>query len=166
MRFIPRHAVVTSGCGEGITPLNAFDAALLNAGIGNLNLIRLSSVLPPGMSINDLRDAKEELAALLPGQIVPAVYASCTNGARGATISAAIAVIVPIAQNSNGMIFEASGIASEETIRDMAKQMATESMLVRQAIWNEIRTESVSAVVGERPTCVIAAVVFYDVEAV
>jgi arginine decarboxylase len=164
MRLLPRLAVMTSGSGEGGTSLNAFDAALLNAGIGNLNLMRLSSVLPPNTSIHDLRDFKEGLA-LLPGQLVPVVYASWTDSTRGATISAAVAVIVPTVQDLNGMIFEASGLANEETIRDVAKQMAIESMLVRQSDWKEIRIESVSAVVEDRPTCVIAAVVFCDVEA-
>lgn len=42
---------VTSGTGEGPTPVAAFDAALINAGIANYNLIRLSSVIPVGSVI-------------------------------------------------------------------------------------------------------------------
>lgn len=41
----------TSGHAEGITELNAFDNALLNAGIGNLNLIKLSSIVPANVEI-------------------------------------------------------------------------------------------------------------------
>ena len=37
---------ITSGTGEGPTPLAAFDAALLAAGVANYNLICLSSVIP------------------------------------------------------------------------------------------------------------------------
>lgn len=40
-----------TGRGEGPTPLAAFDAALLDAGIGNHNLIYLSSVIPPDSEI-------------------------------------------------------------------------------------------------------------------
>jgi arginine decarboxylase len=36
---------VTTGKGEGPTPLAAFDAALIDAGIPNYNLIYLSSVI-------------------------------------------------------------------------------------------------------------------------
>lgn len=43
--------VVSRGTGEGPTPLAAFDAALLAAGVENYNLIRLSSVIPPGAGI-------------------------------------------------------------------------------------------------------------------
>lgn len=37
---------VTTGTGEGPTPIAAFDAALIDAGIANYNLICLSSVIP------------------------------------------------------------------------------------------------------------------------
>lgn len=38
---------VVWGHGEGKTSLSAFDRTLLEAGIHNLNLIPLSSVIPP-----------------------------------------------------------------------------------------------------------------------
>lgn len=39
---------ITSAVGYGPTRLAAFDAALQKAGIANFNLIRLSSIIPPG----------------------------------------------------------------------------------------------------------------------
>ena len=48
---------VTSGIGEGKTPLSAFDAALKDAGVHNFNLIILSSVIPP-KSVIKLRKFK------------------------------------------------------------------------------------------------------------
>src|SRR5205085_9575333 len=47
--------VVSHGTGEGPTPLAAFDKALLAAGVENYNLIRLSSVIPPGAGIERRR---------------------------------------------------------------------------------------------------------------
>ena len=47
--------VVTTGTGEGPTSLAAFDQALLNAGVANYNLIYLSSIIPPGSSIERSR---------------------------------------------------------------------------------------------------------------
>jgi arginine decarboxylase len=38
---------LTTGTGEGPTALAAFDAALIDAGVANHNLIYLSSVIPP-----------------------------------------------------------------------------------------------------------------------
>jgi arginine decarboxylase len=43
--------VMARGLGRGPTPLAAFDAALLDAGVANYNLICLSSVIPPGSRI-------------------------------------------------------------------------------------------------------------------
>lgn len=43
-----KHIVITRGVGTAGTCLAAFDDALFNAGIANLNLITLSSVIPPG----------------------------------------------------------------------------------------------------------------------
>ena len=37
---------ITSGKAEGPSKLNAFDNALLDAGIGDVNLIKVSSILP------------------------------------------------------------------------------------------------------------------------
>src|SRR5262249_17098555 len=47
-------AATTSGSAEGTTELNAFDNALLAAGIGNINLVKVSSILPPNTEIVDL----------------------------------------------------------------------------------------------------------------
>jgi len=65
---IPNTVWAAAGAAEGDTELNAFDNALLAAQIGNLNLIRISSVLP--------RDALlvDEPLPITPGALVPAVY--------------------------------------------------------------------------------------------
>lgn len=43
---------VSAGIGQGSTPLSAFDNALFEAGIGNYNLVVLSSVVPIGATIH------------------------------------------------------------------------------------------------------------------
>ena len=47
---------IRTGSGIAYTPLAAFDAALLEAGIGNLNLIYLSSVIPRPSTIRSTRE--------------------------------------------------------------------------------------------------------------
>ena len=42
---------ITSGRAEGPTKLNAFDNALLDAEIGDVNLIKVSSILPSGTEL-------------------------------------------------------------------------------------------------------------------
>jgi arginine decarboxylase len=43
---------IASAVGRGRTELSAFDAALLDAGVANFNLIRLSSVIPGGAALH------------------------------------------------------------------------------------------------------------------
>ena len=43
--------IVTSGRGVGPTRVSAYDSALLDAGIGDFNLIELSSIIPPASNI-------------------------------------------------------------------------------------------------------------------
>lgn len=50
---------LVSGSGSGATELGAFDSALLDAGIGNFNLICLSSVVPPDSEIVELSGPAE-----------------------------------------------------------------------------------------------------------
>jgi len=45
---------LTSGTANGPTPLAAFDAALLAAGVGNYNLLKLSSVIPAGSILEEV----------------------------------------------------------------------------------------------------------------
>ena len=46
-----REIRLSTGVGVADTSLAAFDAALYEAGIGNFNLLPLSSVIPPGADI-------------------------------------------------------------------------------------------------------------------
>ena len=61
----PKKFTVLAGTAEGPTRLNAFDNALLASGIGNVNLLRVSSILPPyAQEIDKLE--------IIPGQLMPA----------------------------------------------------------------------------------------------
>jgi arginine decarboxylase len=67
----PANYFFAKGHAEGYMELNAFDAALLDAGIGNTNLVKMSSILPPGcLQIQPL--------PLPPGCLVPVAYSAIT----------------------------------------------------------------------------------------
>lgn len=80
---IPRTIHLTQGAAEGTTPLNAFDNALAQAGVHNLNLVRVSSIVPKGCEFGPNRDWEV-------GTLMPAVYSFVTSSVRGETISACI----------------------------------------------------------------------------
>ena len=108
---------VTGGAGEDTTELNAFDNALLAAGIGELNLIKVSSVVPPGAQV------LATPPTIAPGSLVPSVYATASSQAAGETICAALGV--GIGPDAHGMIFEhaaSSREAGERTVSSMVEE--------------------------------------------
>jgi arginine decarboxylase len=82
--MIPQKFFVTSGRAiSEVTDLNAFDRALINAGIGEQNIVDVSSVLPVGI--------KQVNRQKLPmGAITHCVLAQMRGG-EGETIAAGIA---------------------------------------------------------------------------
>ena len=97
-------AAATAGHAEGGTTLNAFDNALLAAGIGNINLIKVSSILPPEVPVIDLPKIK-------PGALIPTAYAAMTSETPGETVAAAVGYAVPDDPAKNGVIMEFHGVA-------------------------------------------------------
>ncbi|MFQ6112445.1 MAG: pyruvoyl-dependent arginine decarboxylase, partial [Nitrospinota bacterium] len=93
----PTKYFLTQGSSEGISPLNAFDGALISAGIGNTNLIKVSSILPP-------RCQQVPPLAIPQGALLPAAYAHITSDIPGETISAAVAIALPEDESKAGLI--------------------------------------------------------------
>lgn len=120
----PTKYFLVSGASDGFTPLNAFDGALLQAGIGNTNIIKMSSIVPPRCKLISP-------IALPPGALVPAAYASITSDVPGEIISAGVAIALPKDKNRNGLIMEYSGKGKKDQIEEKVRQMALEGMKLR-----------------------------------
>ncbi|HIE09103.1 MAG TPA: pyruvoyl-dependent arginine decarboxylase, partial [Armatimonadetes bacterium] len=101
-----KRACLVVGAAEGGTELNAFDNALLAAGIGDVNLVKVSSIIPPGVELVD------QLNPLPRGAFVPVVYASLVSREPGRRI--AVAVGVGRAADGFGVVMEAEGEGREE----------------------------------------------------
>lgn len=119
----PRKFTVMAGAAEGPTRLNAFDHALLAAGLGNLNLLRVSSILPPGAQEMEKFEA-------VPGSLMPTAYGTVTSEEPGKLISAAVAVGIG-RPDEYGVIMEFSGHCSEEEAAHTVEQMARDAFRVR-----------------------------------
>ncbi len=120
----PTQYFLVSGASEGYTPLNAFDGALLQAGIGNTNIIKMSSIVPP-------RCRMIAPIALPPGALVPAAYAALTSDVPGEIISAGVAIALPKDKNHNGLIMEYSARGKRSQIEEKVRHMAIEGMKLR-----------------------------------
>src|ERR1043165_1128844 len=117
-------AAATAGHAEGGTTLNAFDNALLAAGIGNINLIKVSSILPPEVPVIELPKIK-------PGALVPTAYAAMTSETPGETVAAAVGYAVPDDPAKNGVIMEFHGVATRAEAEAAIRGMLDEAFQVR-----------------------------------
>jgi len=149
----PKNFFIVAATGVGKTELNAFDKALFEAGISEYNLVKVSSIIPPG--------AKETHILELPkGSYLPIAYGAITCSEEGTIITAAIAVGLPEDENLCGVIMEFAGYISEEEAKEKAKFMAEEALKMRGGGIKKINVKSVSMMVKE-PSCVFAGVALW-----
>lgn len=149
---IPVRFTFGSGWGEADAGLNAFDAALLASGMGDLNLLRVSSILPPGAVLTEQLD-------IPAGMLVPTAYGTLTECEAGRTIAAAVAVGLP-ADNGCGVIMECSGYYSKQEIEERITVMVETAFAMRQRPLREIKLAAVEHTV-EKCGCVFAGVALW-----
>ena len=94
---------IVSGKDEGPTKLNAFDNALSNAGIGDVNLIKVSSMLSGNTEICDLPKLKA-------GAMVNCVLSEITSDNPGDEITAVVGVAIG---EELGCVVEIRGITKD-----------------------------------------------------
>ncbi len=149
---LPTKYFLTAGAGDASTELNAFDAALLAARVGDTNLIRLSSILPPGAQ-------QTEPYELPKGSMVPIAYGERVSREPGTVLSAAVAIGIPEDPLAAGLIMECSRIGEPGPCEDMVRRMVEEGMeSIRRSRIREIKSISVSHTV-RKVGAVFAAVV-------
>lgn len=142
------------GSSEGFMPLNAFDGALLDAGIGNTNLVKMSSIIPP-------RCQEVQPFPLPQGSLVPTAYAYITSQTQGEIISAAVAAAFPEDEEHAALIMEYAAKGHKEEVEERVREMALEGMKQRRKTVKSIKSISVEHQVT-RCGAAFAAVVLWD----
>ena len=141
---------IVSGKDEGPTKLNAFDNALSDAGIGDVNLIKVSSMLGEKTEI-------ENLPKLKAGAMVNCVLSQITSDNPGDKITAVIAVAIG---DSLGCVVETKGVNKPKNkLLNEAKEMVTYMMDKRDVEIKELHIESSTTVVKDIAS-VVASVVY------
>jgi arginine decarboxylase len=152
----PTKFFLVSGSSEGFSLLNAFDGALLASGVGDTNLVKMSSILPPGCE-----EMKQPPVPMPQGALVPVAYASLCSDVPGEVISAAVAIAIPEDPNRAGLIMEYSARAEEDVVLAQVKRMVEKGMELRKRPIKEIKaisaTYKVDTVAG-----VFAGVVLWE----
>lgn len=157
MAATPNCYCLVRGASEGRTRLNAFDNALLDAGVGDTNLMRVSSILPPAArpcAIDEIRLPK--------GGLVPLAYAAIDSATPGRYISAAVAVGIPEDDSEPGVIMEFEDHSKLENVESIVRQMVVDAFETRSRALREIRSVGIEHRVDTCGAAFAAAVLWYE----
>ena len=153
--MLAKYYTYALGTGSGNHRLDSIDAALLDAGIGNLNLVRISSILPPGCI-----QCKEPL--MVHGQIIYCAYTDYISGNYSAIISAAIGIAIPNSKMLPGVITEHSGEVNKTICENTVTALCLNAMERRGVNDYKVEIRSIEAKVKDEFCCVFAGIVLND----
>ncbi|MBS3947376.1 MAG: arginine decarboxylase, pyruvoyl-dependent [Dethiobacter sp.] len=147
----PKRYKIVAAAAEGSLKLTAFDNALLKAGIGNVNLVRVSSILPPTAE-------KDQNLFLPPGSLVPTAYGSIACDEPGLRIAAAVGI--GFSEDTFGVIMEFSGVCGQQEAEEKIASMLRDAFANRGM--RLVRTEILAVEhVVEKVGCAFAAVALW-----
>jgi arginine decarboxylase len=123
--MIPKQMFFTKGSGKHRNSLQSFEEALREAGIAAYNLVRVSSIYPPGCKIVS---RERGLKHLSPGMIVFCVMAESRTNEPSRLACAGIGLARPANLDEHGYISEHHGFgmtqrACADYVEDMAASM-------------------------------------------
>jgi arginine decarboxylase len=102
-KLVPKRLYLTRGVGIHKEKLQSFEFALRHAGIAAINLVSVSSILPPGCRVVSRRVGER---SLVPGQIAFVVMARAESNEAHRMIAASIGAAVPSDKNKYGYLSE------------------------------------------------------------
>ncbi|MEE9268203.1 MAG: pyruvoyl-dependent arginine decarboxylase [Thermoplasmata archaeon] len=146
-----RFFVTGAGAVSPVSDLNAFDKALIGAGIGEQNLVSVSSVLPPGIREIDPK-------ALPAGMITYAVLAQM-RGNEGEMIAAGIAYAFR-GDGGHGYVAEGHMYGTREALTEILEWKIEEMARHREVEFGTIRyqIQDLSVPMDHYGACVAALV--------
>lgn len=118
MSMVPRAYFLTEGAGAHVDKIHSFELALRQAGVSAFNLVKVSSIIPPGCR----RLTREQaLRKLRPGQIVFCVMSEhAIKGQSATTVASAVGWALPAAQAASSHGYLAEYRATDTDERDVA----------------------------------------------
>jgi arginine decarboxylase len=101
--FVPKKLFFTRGVGVHRHRLQSFEGALRKAGIAHLNLVEVSSIMPPHAKIVRRTAGLNEMS---PGQIAFTVLARGETNEPNRLVAASIGLATPADKNNYGYLSE------------------------------------------------------------
>ena len=178
--MVPRMVFFTKGVGRHREYLQSFELALRDAGIEKCNIVRVSSIFPPGCRIVP---KEVGLKYLQPGGITYVVISQNSTNEPNRLIAASIGLALPADKNAYGYLSEHHSFGeTEKKAGDYAEDLAATMLATTLGLqfdpnkaWDErrqeykmsgkiIKTRSITqSAIGDKEgkwTTVIAAAVF------
>ena len=120
--IIPKKVFLTKGVGKAKEKLTSFESALRSAEIASYNLVRVSSIFPPGCKLISKDDG---LKKLTPGQIVYSVLSENSTNEPNRLIAASVGLAIPKIETQYGYLSEyhSYGVVAEKA-DDYAEDLA------------------------------------------
>jgi arginine decarboxylase len=123
--LVPKEAFFTKGVGKHRNKLQSFELALRAAGIEKCNLVRVSSIYPPGCRVIS---KQRGISKLQSGQITFVVLAEAATNEPSRLIGAGVGLAVPAKGEQYGYISEHHGfgmtqLRMSDFVEDMAATM-------------------------------------------
>ena len=178
--FVPKELFFTKGVGKHREKLTSFELALRSAGIAACNLVRVSSIFPPGCRI---LSRAEGVRRLKPGQVTFVVMSEAATKEPHRLVAATVGVAIPRDPKLFGYLSEHHSFReNQESAGDYAEDLSAEMLATTLGLkfdadksWDEkkevyrlsnqiVRTQNVTqTAVGHKKslwTTVVAASVF------
>ena len=147
--------VIRAGTGEGPTAVAAFDAALRSAGVENYNLIPLSSIIPPGSTI-------ERATFVTPsdeyGHRLFVVMARCDTQTHGSVAWAGVGWTQE-PESGRGLFVEMHG-DSKAGVREAIETTLRAMMASRGRRYGPIHCEITGIACRGTPVCAVVIAVY------
>ncbi len=143
---------VSTAIGRGSTELSAFDAALVKAGVANFNLIRLSSVIPPSSTVEQVEQPPFAGCAAW-GDRLYAVYAEQRTSVPGEQVWAGVGWAQD-PSSGHGLFVEHEG-HDEDEVRGQLDASLRDLQRVRGIRLETVKTSIVGAMCAGMPTCAL-----------
>lgn len=122
MVIIPQMIFLTKGVGKHKEQLSSFELALRNAKIANLNLVRVSSIFPPGCR---MLPRNKGLKYLTDGQVIFTVMSSNSTNEPNRLVSASVGLAIPNDRTKYGYLAEHKAFGqTEKQAGDYAEDLA------------------------------------------
>lgn len=110
-KIVPQRIFLTKGKGRHKEKLASFELALRDAGIAPFNLVKISSIFPPGCQ---LISKQEGIKYLHPGQIVFLVMSENATDEPQRLLSASIGLAIPNDPTHYGYLSEHHSFGQDE----------------------------------------------------